>query len=229
MERDDIKRGKTPEGGMTDRGLLWGSPQKVIRGGADILSMMLEILIAGLLVWMLVARKGKRRKMGRYIRGSVNEGFSLGTLAGGTLLSTVFDETVSERTLISSLIATYALADVTVGTDIGPVMVGVAHSDYTDAEIEAVIEATSSWAEADLVAREVANRKVRRIGIFHGANTNAAGIVTLNDGKPIKTKLNWILTTGQTLNLWCYNMGANAFATTAPVCRIEGHANLWPR
>ncbi len=169
-----------------------------------------------------------RRKMGRYIRGNVDEGFSLGTLAGVTLASTVFDENVTERALISSLVAAYTLSDMTPGTNIGPIMVGIAHSDYSDAEIEAYVEAISSWEEADLVGQEVAKRKIRRIGVFI-TSTADLGTQVLNEGKPIKTKLNWILNTGQTLTLWVYNMGANALATTAPICHLQGHANLWPR
>ncbi len=165
--------------------------------------------------------------MGRYIRGGVDEVLSLGTLAGLTLVATPFDEVVRERTLISSLVATYAMSDMTLGASIGPIMVGIAHSDYTDAEIEEVIEMTDSWDEGNLVEQELSKRKIRRIGIF---DLDGSGSDTvLNDGKPVKTKLNWILNSAQSLRLWAYNMGANALATTVPVVRIQGHANLWPR
>ncbi len=169
--------------------------------------------------------------MGRYIKGRVSEQLSLGTLAATTLVSADFDDTVTERTLVSSIVASWSMADMTEGAGIGPIMIGIAHSDYSDAEMEAVIENDQNWAEGDLVAQEVGKRKVRTIGIFPTSPGGGGGteISVLNDGKPIKTKLNWILNSGQTLALWAYNMGANPLATTIPVIRIEGHANLWPR
>ncbi len=166
--------------------------------------------------------------MGRYIRGSVDEDLPGGTLAGKTVVGAGFDEAVQERTLISSLVATYSMNDYTPIASVGPVMVGVAHGDYSDAEIEEWIETTGSWDEGDLVQQEVASRKIRKIGVFEepaAATQNAV----LNDGKPIKTKLNWILNQGITLKLWIYNMGTGAFATTDPRIRAEGHANLFPK
>ncbi len=55
------------------------------------------------------------------------------------------------------------------------------------------------------------------------------GAYTFNDGKAIKTKLNWIMTNGQGLNYWCYNLGTSVFATIDSNVNIRGHANLWPR
>ncbi len=167
--------------------------------------------------------------MGKYIRGQVDESVPLGTLASRTAVLAVFDETVNERTLVSSLVASYLIADMTQGAGIGPIMVGIAHGDYTAAEIEEWIENTGSWNETDLVQQEVGGRKIRQIGVFTGANTDGAGVEHLNNGDPIKTKLNWILTQGQTLDLWAYNLGANALATTTPTVFCQGHANLWPR
>lgn len=188
---------------------------------------MLEALV--LIIAVIAMAKGKpRRKMGRYIRGTVDDEVNLGTLAGSTLVSALFGNVVNERTLVSSLVAAWSLVTVTPVAGVGPVMCGVAHSDYTDAEIEAVIEATGSWNEGDLVAQEIGRRKVRRIGIFDTPQA-VEDAVSLNDGKAIKTKLNWILLQGQSLRLWAYNMGGSAFATTTPVVRAQGHANLFPK
>ncbi len=171
---------------------------------------------------------GKHKGMGRYIPGDIDEALNLSTLAAGTLISVPFDNVVNERTLVSSIDAIYSLSGYTPATGDGPVMVGVAHSDYTDAEIQAVIDATLSWNEGDLIAQEVAKRKVRRIGIFD-TPSDALATVSLNDGKKIKTKLNWIMTQGQTLRLWAMNMGSSALATTNPLVLAEGKANLWPK
>ncbi len=166
--------------------------------------------------------------MGRYIRGSIDEILSLGTLGGNTLISDIFSGTVNERTLVSSVVASWSMDQFTEGNDDGPIVVGLAHSDYTDAEIEAFVENTGSWNEGDLVAREVSGRRVRRIGTIQAA-VNAAGYWVLNEGKPVKTKLNWILLQGQSLRFWAYNAGSSALATTDPTLHLQGHANLWPR
>ncbi len=165
--------------------------------------------------------------MGRYLRGNVDEFMQLGTLAAVTLLSALFDETVDEKTLVSSIVATWTLGNWTPIANAGPIMFGVAHSDYTDAEIEAYIEATSSWNRSDLLAtREVAKRLIRRIGQFQ-APTAVEQVAVINDGRPVKTKLNWRMQEGQTLRLWAYNTGGAAIATTDPLVRCNGHANLW--
>lgn len=170
----------------------------------------------------------RKRRMGRYIKGNVDERLDLGTLAGATLVAVAFDDAVTERTLISSLKATWSLKDVTPVENSGPILVGIAHSDYTAAEIEEVIEATGSWDEGNKVTREVMGRQVRIIGTFRDRGVPLETVV-LNDGRPIKTKLNWILTTGDTLDLWAYNLGTAAVATTDPQMHVEGHVNLWPR
>jgi len=161
-----------------------------------------------------------------YLRGSVDEELDAGALAAKTLISAGFDETVSETTRVSSIVGTYSLSDVTPGLGIGPILVGLAHGDYQDSEIEAVIEATDSWEPKDLIAMEVGARKVRRIGIFASPESSQL-TVRLNDGRPIKTKLNWTLQSGQTLKIWAYNLGVNPFATTTPRIDLQGHANLW--
>ncbi len=168
--------------------------------------------------------------MGKYIRGPVDEDLSLGTLAALTGIRQAFGSVVAERTLISSLVARYSLQGMTPGDNIGPIMVGIAHGDYSLSEIEAYIEQTTGWSEGDLVSQEISSRKIRRIGVFESAVAGGTGGITvLNDGKPIKTKLNWILISGQSIAVWAYNMGSGALATTDPNVQLQGHANLWPK
>ncbi len=174
---------------------------------------------------MAKARPRRRRRMGRYIRGGVDELLSLGTLNATTLIGVLFDETVDERTLVTSVVATYTLSDVAQAANRGPVMIGVAHGDYSDAEIEAFIEMTDSWDEGNLVEQEIAKRRIRRVCTLQTAS--ATEQVVANDGKPIKTKLNWILLQGQTLRLWAYNMGTADLLAGA--VRLQGHVNLFPK
>ncbi len=187
---------------------------------------MIEIFI--LIISMMMARKPRRRRrMGRYIRGNIDLDASLGTLAPKTAVLDPTD-TVTERTLVSSVVATYSISNMAATTNAGPIEVGVAHGDYTLAEVEEYLELQSSWEEADMIDKEIASRKIRRIGVFD-APVATSGAYTLNDGRPIKTKLNWILTGGQGLNFWFYNLGTAALATSDPNANTRGHANLWPR
>ncbi len=154
---------------------------------------------------------------------------ALGTLAADTVIGSNFDGSVNERTFVSSVEAIYTMDQFTANSDDGPIIVGIAHSDYSDAEIEAWVEnVAGGWNEGDLVAQEVGKRKIRRVGTFPAgasANDNAA----LNEGRPMRTKANWILLQGQTVKVWAYNAGSSALATTDPTLHVQGHANLWPR
>jgi len=165
--------------------------------------------------------------MGRYIRGNIDLDFALGTLAPQDVVVSAIQDTVNERSLISSIRCTYTLSGYTVIDNAGPIMVGVAHSDYSDAEIEAWIENSLSWDEGDLAAQEIANRKIRKIGMIPMVTSLASS--PLNDGKPIRTKLNWIVNQAQSLKFWAYNHGSAALATTDPDMHVDGHANVWPR
>jgi len=165
--------------------------------------------------------------MGRYIRGVVDQQLSLGTLAAKVVVGVVMDNVVNERTLVSSIVASYSLRNMTQTSDVGPIMVGLAHGDYSDAEIEAWLENTGSWNEGAKVEQEIAKRLIRIVGTFGTAEVTAGGIV-LADGEKIKTKLNWIVNQGQTLKIWYYNLGGQPLGTTVPVGAVEGHANLWP-
>jgi len=190
---------------------------------------MLEILVvmAAIAIGIAAARRrgSSRARMSKYIRGMISEDIDLGTLAARTavLESTA---TVVDTTRVTSIEVMYSLANFTPTADVGPIMVGVAHSDYTLAEVEAFIELASSWTAANLVNREISNRLIRRIGTFE-IPALATESAVLNDGKPIKTKLNWRLSEGQGLNFWAYNLGESALVTTTPNMHLEGHANLF--
>ncbi len=106
-----------------------------------------------------------------------------------------------------SLKLAWAVADFTAGE--GPLYVGVAHGDYTAAEVEEWIESQTSINRGDMVARERQNRQIRMIGVFDGSASDH-----LNDGKPIRTKLNWAIPIGTTINMWMYNADASSPLTT---------------
>jgi len=167
--------------------------------------------------------------MGRYIRGDIDDEMLLGTLNSKVVVSAALDQTVNERTLATSMVAIHAMINFTAGAADGPILVGIAHSDYSSAEIEAWIENQGSWDEGNLIGQEVGNRKIRKIGIFEVVDLAITGATVLNDGKPIKTKLNWILNQGTTLRQWAYNLGTSALDTTDPTYHLQGHVNLFPK
>jgi len=186
--------------------------------------IMIILALAGM------AKRKPRKRFRKYIRGAIDKAFALGTLAGNTLVSATFDGVVNERTFISSVKALYAMDEFTSATDDGPIIIGLAHSDYTDAEIEAWVENTTagSWDEGNLVAQEIGRRKIRRVGVFEDA-IGGTGSLVLNEGRMITTKCGWILLQGQTVRVWAYNAGSSALATSDPTVHVQGHANLWPR
>ncbi len=91
-----------------------------------------------------------------------------------------------------------------------------------------MIENAGSWDAGSKVEQEIAKRLVRILGTFvsEGDGT-AVGDVRFNDGVPLKTKLNWILNTGDTIKMWGYNVSGTPLSTTDPQMRANGHANLW--
>ncbi len=178
-----------------------------------------------------MARKGRGKgKFRRYLRGNINNVLALGTLAATTMISGVVDDNVTESCWLSSVVLRWNLSQFTPGNNDGPITVGIAHGDYSTAEIEAWYENTSSWEQGDLVAtREVGRRLCKVVGTFgtEGAS-DAQAWMALNNGRPIKMKCGWLLSTGQTVKVWAYNQGSSALATTDPQVIVSGHANLWP-
>jgi len=157
----------------------------------------------------------KNRKPSRY-RGyrklPVTQDVSFSTLAADALIGTVLSTTFTEERRILSAELTWAVEDL---TDLdGPLEVGIAHSDYTDAEVEEALEAGGAWDEGNLVAQEQAKRLVRMVGLLTEEET------TLNDGQPVKTRLNWRMASGDTIRIWCRNRGDQL--TTGAVITTQG-------
>ncbi len=171
--------------------------------------------------------KGKGRKFRKYLRGSIDHRLDLGTLAANTLIGSNLQDVLEEQAYVSSVKAAYTMDQFTETPDVGPFLCGWAHSDYTDAEIEAFIENAGSWSQGDMVQQEVAKRRIKQVGVFQN-QTGVNEWSTIRDGATFTTKLGWLLTTGDTLKFWVYNMGLAAVATTDPNTRAQGHANIWP-
>ncbi len=172
--------------------------------------------------------KSGKGRFRRYLKGRLDETLALGTLGAKVVISANSSDVVTEKAFLSSVKATWSLGAVTDAINVGPVEVGIAHSDYSSAEIEEYLENSGSWQEEDMISQEIGKRKIRSVGLLRSPDT-VAGFSRLNDGKPITTKAGWIIQTGQGVRIWAYNMGSVAFATTDPQMQVQGHANLWPR
>ncbi len=99
----------------------------------------------------------------------------------------------------------------------------MAHSDYTAAEVEECLEAQTAINPGNKVGQEQANRLVRSVGTVAGQGLAGASL-GFNDGKPVKTKLNWHMAIGDALNVWIRN-GSQVVYTTGSALRVQG--TIW--
>ncbi len=180
--------------------------------------MLYYILIAALVLLVAAAkRKGRRRPL-RVLPFSVSA--AAGALANGDVISTAIGDVVDSRMWLSSMDLVVAWRDFTAGED--PRVFGVAHSDYSAAEIEECLEAQAAWDQSDLVVREQAKRKVRTIGTHTGVD----GL--LADGKEFRQKLGWLAEPGMTLQFWTWNK-SGAILQTGGVTEVSGRVYASPR
>ena len=165
--------------------------------------------------------------MGRYVRGKIDLKLELLTLSPNTTLKGSTAETAIEEMRVSSVVCQYSLSGFTPAVDDGPVMIGISHVDYTATEVEEFIENTGSWDYSDLRQQEIGKRLIRIIGVFDNPGGTSESLA-LNHGRPIKTKLNWPLVTGQGISFWAYNQGDSQLTSGSEVFFV-GHANLWKK
>lgn len=177
---------------------------------------------------MVVSKHNRGRRFRRYIPGSIDHKVNVGVLASKTVLKTDIASTVIDSTWCSSIRATWSVNGITKFADRGPLLVGICHSDYTSTEVEEWLESLVNWDQGNKVAQERARRMCRIVGVFEDP-VSAATAAVLNDGKPITTKVGWLLAPGQTLGIWVYNQGSVAYASTDPDMQVVGKANLWPQ
>ncbi len=167
-----------------------------------------------------MVKHGKRR--GRLFVPRIKEALGAGALAANDLISGVFTGVLDRDYWLSSIDVLVTRHDFTAGE--GPIIFGVAHSDYTAAEIEEWLEATTSWSSRDKVENEQASRKCRMIGMLN----DPGAIGEFNDGKEIRIKCGWILEDQATLQMWIYNDNSDPL-TTGGILEYTGKAYLSPR
>ncbi len=145
--------------------------------------------------FIAMAKHGKR-KYRAYIRGPVDISKALGsTLGANTAILAGSTGVLQEKAYLTSVVLKWSLGNLTPVANAGPIVCGVAHSDYSISEIEAWIENDAGWSQGDLTAQEIAKRKIRQVGVFETPDAITDQVV-LNDGKHIHTKCGWMLFTG---------------------------------
>ncbi len=170
---------------------------------------MFELLF--LLTCVLLAKhkpKGRRRYSLRPVR--ITPELVLSTLGAATVLKADFVGNSDSQYRLISAIGTWTIRGLTAGE--GPITVGVAHNDYTVAEIAEALVATNAISQGDKIANERSKRLVRIIGTF-----GPQGPGNLDDGRPIKTRLNWLFPVGERPAIFAFNDSGSALTTGASV------------
>ncbi len=170
---------------------------------------------------VVMARRKPRRKFPFKIV-PIQSSSAIGALASLDVVSAVVGTAASDTYRLKSLKASYSVADLGASID-DAFQFGIAHSDYTAAEIEECLEAAGAIDFGDKIAQEQANRLVRRIGTITNMGTGVAGTgLPFNDGKPVSTKLNWLMAIGDQLQIWVRN-GSGVVYTTGALLTLSGH------
>ncbi len=175
------------------------------------------ILLIGIAISVGASRKGRRprkRYQLREVKFSVQ--LALSTLATKTVLPITLTGAADGAYRCVSINATWNIAGMTEPE--GPIIVGYNHSDYTVTEIKECLEAGTSISVGLKVEQEQSNRLVRRVGSLE------SGLDDLNDGKPVKTRLNWLMPIGKSVEMFAYNDGSGTM-TTGAILRING--SMW--
>ncbi len=167
----------------------------------------------------MAKRKGSTKGL---IGIPINATLTLSTLASGVVIANnLFTgaSTVGKRIWWYSFKGFVVIRDVIPGE--GPLVCGVAHSDLTNAEIAAKLDASVSSPD-DITAREEARRPVRQWGVFATKDADEY----LNNETSLENKKKVKFSTGEGFepSIWVRNQGG-ATLTTGAVVRAFG--TLW--
>ncbi len=159
---------------------------------------------------------------GRLHRPTYTVTASAGALAAGDVIASGVASGVAVREYLIGLKGPWAFDGFTSGE--GPVQFGVAHADYTSAEIEEALEAAGSWDLGNKVAQEQGKRLVRTIGIFKPGDGEGFA-----NGEPVWTKCGWYVESGDAaFQVWQRNLDLAAPLTTGGILKSDGTAVLRP-
>lgn len=165
-----------------------------------------------------MARKRTHKGSRNFVAIPVNTTITLGTLASGVVLAAdLFQGNLTEDLYCMSADLQWSIRDLTAGDE--PIAVGLAHSDYTVTEIKENIDG-GLLGPGNKIEQEQARRLVRKAGVFMSPDPTSTG-GDLNDGKPKRSKVKWMIDSGKTLNIWAQNLSGAALQTGS-VVRVIG-------
>ncbi len=170
----------------------------------------------------MARRSGRRRRPFNLRRVRVSGSTAVTALAAFDVITGEFVPVSDTPYRCMSIDITWQLTNLGATSDDG-FEFGVAHSDYSAAEVEQALEAVQSVDTGNKQALEQADRLVRTIGTFQGAAGSGAGL-SFNNGNPKKVKLNWYIGNGEGINTWVRNGSPTDYTIGANVSRL---GNMW--
>lgn len=154
---------------------------------------------------MVTLPKAKRSGVIGSFRGSALP--AIAALAAGALVSDELALLTDDATVVKVALR----GRFTAGAAEGPLLLGVANSDLSDAEIEAYLELdgpTSPQALGSASEIEVRGKAVKVIGVVPvpASGPMAAGVYSID----FEQSLTLSIRSGRAVKVWAYNLGANA-------------------
>ncbi len=169
----------------------------------------------------MARRKGSRRRFNlRRVRITSNS--VIGALAAQDVVDGDFTVVSTNPYRVISVVCAWGITNLGASSDDGQEF-GLAHSDYSAAEIEECLEAQTGIDPSNKIENERANRLVRTIGQMAGEPGTGAGLY-FNGGVPVRTRLNWKMGIGDKLRMWVRNGSGTIYTTGAQLTAI---GNIW--
>ncbi len=166
------------------------------------------------------SKYSRRRKKftGKLVR--VTGARALATLASQTAIKTALTgAAASGKYRCLTVNASWSIDGLTAGE--GPISVGYAHSDYDVAEIKEFLDSQAAIDQGDKLTQEKANRLIRVVGVLSGEANQS-----LNLGRPIRTRLNWLIGIGDAVEMFAFNEDASAALTTGANVHCIGKMHI---
>ena len=170
-----------------------------------------------------MAKRRRARRSFNLRKARIATSDAIGALASLDVIEFGITDLATSPLRVISADLSFALTDMAAFIDDGQEF-GLAHSDYSAAEIEECLEATGSFNVTDKIAAERANRLVRSLGTFVSGGASTDSSQSYNEGKPIHVKLNWHMGVGMGLVIWVRN-GSDTIYTSGTNIMATGH--LW--
>lgn len=174
-------------------------------------------LVAVMMLVIMAARK-RRKRRAKLVYIPVNTALSLSTLADNAVIKGTMQAVFTRRFRVVYVKGYWSLRGGT-ATE-GPISIGMAHSDYSVAEI---VEATDAAviSSSEKIAGERAKRLVRKVGSFPGLATNEE-LRGNKGGEAVYTKLNWAIEEDFSLDFWAQNRSGGGL-TGGQVLEFDGN------